>query len=85
MGGRVAVSHAYALGQVTTDIAKRVADALADAGVAIMTNAPGDRPFPPIGKRFLSNRWFLAPFNPGMESMAGAFVSEFLPTDTHVC
>jgi cytosine/creatinine deaminase len=48
MGGRVAVSHAYALGQVTTDIAKGVADTLADAGVAIMTNAPGDRPFPPI-------------------------------------
>jgi cytosine/creatinine deaminase len=49
MGGRVAVSHAYALGQVATDIAKGVADTLADAGVAIMTNAPGDRPFPPIG------------------------------------
>jgi len=49
MGGLVAVSHAYALGQVATDVAKRVADTLADAGVAIMTNAPGDRPFPPIG------------------------------------
>jgi cytosine/creatinine deaminase len=48
MGGLVAVSHAYALGQVATDVAKRVADTLADAGVAIMTNAPGDRPFPPI-------------------------------------
>lgn len=48
MGGRVAVSHAYALGYVATDVAKRVADTLADAGVAIMTNAPGDRPFPPI-------------------------------------
>src|SRR5262249_24826471 len=49
MRGRVAVSHAYALGQVAADIAERVADSLADAGVAIMTNAPGDRPFPPIG------------------------------------
>jgi cytosine deaminase len=49
MGGLVAVSHAYALGQVATDVAKRVAETLADAGVAIMTNAPGDRPFPPIG------------------------------------
>jgi hypothetical protein len=27
-------------------------------------------------QRFLSNRWFLAQFNQGMESMAGAFVSE---------
>jgi cytosine deaminase len=48
MGGRVAVSHAYALGQVATDVAVRVANTLAEAGVAIMTNAPGDRPFPPI-------------------------------------
>jgi cytosine/creatinine deaminase len=48
MQGRVAVSHAYALGQVPIDTAKRVAYDLADAGVAIMTNAPGDRAFPPI-------------------------------------
>jgi cytosine deaminase len=48
MSGQVAVSHAYALGQVETDIAKRVAHDLAKAGVAIMTNAPGDRSFPPI-------------------------------------
>lgn len=48
MGGRVAVSHAYALGEVPLDIVDRTADALAGAGVAIMTNAPGDRPFPPV-------------------------------------
>jgi cytosine/creatinine deaminase len=48
MQGRVAVSHAYALGQVPIDTAKRVAQGLADSGVAIMTNAPGDRAFPPI-------------------------------------
>jgi cytosine deaminase len=48
MAGHVAVSHAYALGQVPTDTAKRVAHALAAAGVAIMTNAPGDRSFPPV-------------------------------------
>lgn len=48
MGGRVAVSHAYALGEVQEDVVDRTAHALADAGVAIMTNAPGDRPFPPI-------------------------------------
>jgi cytosine/creatinine deaminase len=48
MTGRVTVSHAYALGQVEADIAKRVAHDLAEAGVAIMTNAPGDRSFPPI-------------------------------------
>ncbi|WP_322058050.1 amidohydrolase family protein [Paraburkholderia sp. J63] len=46
--GRVAVSHAYALGDVGPDEVARIADALAAAGVSIMTNAPGDRAFPPI-------------------------------------
>ncbi|EQB07700.1 amidohydrolase family protein [Novosphingobium lindaniclasticum] len=48
LGGRVAVSHAYALGDVDEPALDAVARALADAGVAIMTNAPGDRAFPPI-------------------------------------
>jgi cytosine deaminase len=48
LGGRVTVSHAYALGQVPTSIARRTADLLAGAGVAIMTNAPGSMPFPPV-------------------------------------
>lgn len=47
--GRVAVSHAYALGEVALDPAARTAETLARAGVAIMTNAPGGRPFPPVG------------------------------------
>ncbi|HKT96538.1 MAG TPA: amidohydrolase family protein [Paraburkholderia sp.] len=46
--GRVSVSHAYALGDVVPDKVARIADALAAAGVSIMTNAPGDRAFPPI-------------------------------------
>jgi len=48
MQGRVAVSHAYALGDVGPDDVARIADALAAAGVSIMTNAPGERAFPPI-------------------------------------
>lgn len=48
MQGKVTVSHAYALGDVDRDEAARTADVLAAAGVAIMTNAPGDRAFPPI-------------------------------------
>lgn len=48
LGGKVAISHAYSLGDVTTDIAKKTADLLARAGVAIMTNAPGNHPFPPV-------------------------------------
>ncbi|WP_179402816.1 amidohydrolase family protein [Burkholderia guangdongensis] len=46
--GRVAVSHAYALGEVPADDVARTAAALADAGVAILTNAPGDCAFPPV-------------------------------------
>lgn len=48
MHGKVAVSHAYALGEVAPNEVDRIAVALADSGVAIMTNAPGDRAFPPI-------------------------------------
>lgn len=48
LGGRVTVSHAYALGDVELPVLETIARALADAGVAIMTNAPGDRAFPPI-------------------------------------
>ncbi len=48
MQGKVAISHAYALGDVAADTARRVADLLAASGVAIMTNAPGARAFPPV-------------------------------------
>ncbi|RQS67665.1 cytosine deaminase [Burkholderia sp. Bp8963] len=48
LGGRVAVSHAYALGEVPADDVARTAAALAEAGVAILTNAPGDCAFPPV-------------------------------------
>ncbi len=46
--GRVAVSHAYALGEVPLARALQVGEALARVGVAIMSNAPGDHPFPPL-------------------------------------
>jgi cytosine/adenosine deaminase-related metal-dependent hydrolase len=48
MAGQVAISHAYALGDVPVEIVKRTADVLAKSGIAIMTNAPGRRPFPPV-------------------------------------
>jgi cytosine/creatinine deaminase len=48
MAGQVAISHAYALGDVPIEIVKRTADVLAESGIAIMTNAPGRRPFPPV-------------------------------------
>jgi cytosine/adenosine deaminase-related metal-dependent hydrolase len=48
LGGRVAVSHAFALGDVDDDELDRTTEALARAGVAIMTNGPGPVPMPPV-------------------------------------
>lgn len=46
--GRVAISHAYGLGDLAPDAARRLAARLARAGIAIMTNAPGAHAFPPV-------------------------------------
>lgn len=48
LSGKVAVSHAYCLGQVAETELKRSADLLARSGVAIMTIAPPNGPFPPV-------------------------------------
>ena len=48
LDGRVAVSHAFALGDVDDMEFERTAAALAEAGVAIMTNGPGPVPMPPV-------------------------------------
>ena len=48
MQGRVAVSHAYGLGDLGADAAKKVGALIAASGVSIMTNAPGDHAFPPV-------------------------------------
>ena len=48
LGGKVTISHAYALGEVPRDIVQRTAHLLAEAGVAILTNAPGAHAFPPV-------------------------------------
>ncbi|MEO1018152.1 MAG: amidohydrolase family protein [Pseudomonadota bacterium] len=49
LGGRVAVSHAFALGSVSEPRAQRTADVLAESGVAIMTNGPGGiKTIPPV-------------------------------------
>jgi cytosine/adenosine deaminase-related metal-dependent hydrolase len=48
MQGKVAVSHAYALGAVDDNEFARTAEALAQGGVAIMTTGPGDAPMPPV-------------------------------------
>jgi cytosine/creatinine deaminase len=48
MAGRVNVSHAYALGMVPKADAQRTAARLADAGVSILTNAPGNHAYPSV-------------------------------------
>ena len=48
LGGRVAISHAFALGSVPADTATRTADLLANAGIAIMSHGPGAATMPPI-------------------------------------
>lgn len=48
MGGHVAISHAYGLGDLLVDVAKRAAGLIAESGVSIMTNAPGAHAFPPV-------------------------------------
>jgi cytosine deaminase len=46
--GKVAVSHAFALGSVPTEMAQRTADLLAETGVAIMSHGPGGAAIPPL-------------------------------------
>ncbi|KRB60097.1 cytosine deaminase [Rhizobium sp. Root708] len=48
MAGHVAISHAYGLGDLAPDQARKAAELIAKSGVAIMTNAPGNHNFPPV-------------------------------------
>jgi cytosine deaminase len=48
MQGHVAVSHAYGLGDLGLDAARKIADLIARSGVSIMTNGPGNHNFPPV-------------------------------------
>ncbi|MFC4122715.1 amidohydrolase [Nonomuraea zeae] len=50
LGGRVTVSHAYALGQLDEAHQDRLAEGFAEAGVAIATAAVYSFPVPPIKK-----------------------------------
>ncbi|KGA95979.1 deaminase [Alkalihalobacillus alcalophilus ATCC 27647 = CGMCC 1.3604] len=46
--GRVAVSHAYCLGQVTESESRELAERLKEQRVAIISNVPIDRPMPNV-------------------------------------
>lgn len=46
--GRVAISHAFGLGDVAREEAIELADMLADAGISIVTSVPINRNMPPV-------------------------------------
>ncbi|MCJ8010267.1 amidohydrolase [Paenibacillus sp. KQZ6P-2] len=46
--GRVAVSHAFSLGDIPAKQAEEVAELLAHAGITIITSVPMNRKFPPV-------------------------------------
>lgn len=48
MQGHVAISHAYGLGDLPPDAARRIAAKIARSGISIMTNAPGHHTFAPV-------------------------------------
>lgn len=47
--GRVALSHAFGLGDVSREEASELASILRDAGISIVTSVPIDRKMPPVG------------------------------------
>ncbi|MBB6669131.1 amidohydrolase [Cohnella nanjingensis] len=47
--GKVAISHAFGLGDATPAQAEAMAEQLAEAGIAIITSVPINRKFPPVG------------------------------------
>ncbi|PTY77892.1 deaminase [Heyndrickxia sporothermodurans] len=47
--GKVAISHAFGLGDVSESQAVATAEVLADAGITIITSVPLGRKFPPVG------------------------------------
>lgn len=47
--GKVAISHAFGLGDIPLTQAEEMAELLADAGITIISSVPIDRKFPPMG------------------------------------
>ena len=48
--GRVTVSHGFCLGACPDDVFERLAGAMAEAGMSLVTNAAGANPLPPVKK-----------------------------------
>lgn len=47
--GKVAISHAFGLGDISETQAEAMAEQLADSGITIITSVPLGRKFPPVG------------------------------------
>ena len=47
--GKVAISHAFGLGDISKAHAEEMAEILAEAGISIVTSVPIGRKFPPVG------------------------------------
>lgn len=48
LNGKVAISHAFSLGDIPAGRAEEMAELLADAGITIITSVPSNRKFPPV-------------------------------------
>ena len=48
--GRVTVSHGFCLGACPDDVFERLAGAMAEAGISLVTNGAGANPLPPVKK-----------------------------------
>jgi cytosine/creatinine deaminase len=74
LAGKVAVSHAYALGQAAPARQDQLAERLAAAGVAIITAAVYDFPVPPI-KKLLAAGVTVASGHDGIRDLWGPYGS----------
>ncbi|MEV0164582.1 amidohydrolase [Nonomuraea fuscirosea] len=84
LGGRVAVSHAYALGQLDEAHQGRLAEGLAGAGVAIVTAAVYSFPVPPV-KRLRAAGVTVACGHDGIRDLWGPYGSgDMLERAMHV-
>ncbi|MEW9551245.1 amidohydrolase [Nonomuraea sp. NPDC050783] len=84
LGGRVAVSHAYALGQLDEAHQGRLVEGLAEAGVALVTAAVYSFPVPPV-KRLRAAGVTLACGHDGIRDLWGPYGSgDMLERAMHV-
>ncbi|MFE0145617.1 amidohydrolase [Nonomuraea sp. NPDC059007] len=74
LGGRVTVSHAYALGQIDEAHQDRLAEGFAEAGVALATGAVYSFPVPPV-KRMRAAGVVIACGHDGIRDLWGPYGS----------